>query len=89
MLYYNDILIKISNDENVIKEKNPEFSDSEVLCELFKDYSNKWYSLDYSDPDLELYSKARYAIACRIASYFMEEHGYTDTGVNDIIHWEK
>ncbi|MCI5751952.1 MAG: hypothetical protein MR038_05625 [Oscillospiraceae bacterium] len=51
MLYYNDILSKISNDENVIKEKNPEFSDSEVLCELFKDYSNKWFSLDYSDPD--------------------------------------
>ena len=53
MLYYNDILIKISNDENAIKEKNPEFSYPEVLCELFKDYSNKCFSLDYSDPDWE------------------------------------
>lgn len=89
MLYYNDILSKISNDENVIKEKNPEFSDSEVLCELFKDYSNKCFSLDYSDSDFELYSKARDAIAYRIVPYFILEYGYTLTAVDHCSHWEK
>ena len=89
MLYYNDILSKISNDENAIKEKNPEFSYPEVLCELFKDYSNTCSSLDYLDSDCELYSKARDAIAYRIVPYFMLEHGYTLTGVDHCSHWEK
>lgn len=83
---FNDVIL----DKNSILQKNPNLSDIDAVCMLYKDYSNIYLSLDPSDPELDLYSLRLKVLDSYIVTHVMFNHGYRYRFISDsgIFQWE-